>query len=69
MRIVQRGLYLDELNVGDVFEHRPGRTITEADNVLFTTLSMNNQGLHLDAAWAGTQPFGKPLVNSLFTLG
>lgn len=69
MRIVQRGLYLDELAVGDVFEHRPGRTITEADNVLFTTLSMNNQGLHLDAAWAGTQPFGKPLVNSLFTLG
>ncbi|WP_313810482.1 MaoC family dehydratase [Glutamicibacter sp.] len=69
MRIVQRGLYLDELRVGDVFEHRPGRTITEADNVLFTTLSMNNQGLHLDAAWAATQPFGKPLVNSLFTLG
>ena len=51
-RIVQRGLYLDELNVGELYEHRPGRTITESDNVLFTTLTMNNQGLHLDAAWA-----------------
>jgi len=68
-RIVQRGLYLDELSVGELYEHRPGRTITESDNVLFTTLTMNNQGLHLDAAWAATQPFGKPLVNSLFTLG
>ncbi|MFJ2618323.1 MaoC family dehydratase [Glutamicibacter sp. NPDC087344] len=68
-RIVQRGLYLDELSVGTHYVHRPGRTITESDNVLFTTLTMNNQGLHLDAAWAATQPFGKPLVNSLFTLG
>ena len=49
-RIVQRGLYLDELSAGELYEHRPGRTITESDNVLFTTLTMNNQGLHLDAA-------------------
>ncbi|MCW4466918.1 MaoC family dehydratase [Glutamicibacter sp. MNS18] len=68
-RITQRGYYLDELREGVVYAHRPGRTITEADNVLFTTLTMNNQGLHLDAAWSATQPFGQRLVNSLFTLG
>lgn len=67
-RIVQRGLYADELGLGDVFEHRPGRTLTEADNVLFTTLTMNPQALHLDAAYAATQPFGRPLVNSMLTL-
>ena len=66
--VVQRGLYYDELEVGTRYLHRPGRTVTEADNVLFTTLTMNNQGLHLDAAWAATQPFGQRLVNSMFTL-
>ncbi|MGN6125868.1 MAG: MaoC family dehydratase [Humibacter sp.] len=66
--VVQRGLYYDELEVGTRYLHRPGRTITEADNVFFTTLTMNNQGLHLDAAWAATQPFGQRLVNSMFTL-
>lgn len=68
-RIEQRGLYLDELKEGAVYVHRPGRTLTETDNVLFTTLTMNNQGLHLDAAWSATQPFGQRLMNSLFTLG
>ncbi|GAA3700669.1 MaoC family dehydratase [Zhihengliuella alba] len=67
-RIVQRGLYFDELTPGAVYEHRPGRTLTEADNVLFTTLTMNTQSLHLDAAWSRTQPFGQPLVNSMLTL-
>ncbi|MFT4234133.1 MAG: MaoC family dehydratase, partial [Microbacterium sp.] len=43
-------------------------TVTEADNVLFTTLTMNTQPLHLDAAWASTTEFGEPLVNSMFTL-
>ena len=42
--------------------------MTEADNVLFTTLTMNPQALHLDEAWSNTQPFGQRLVNSLFTL-
>jgi acyl dehydratase len=64
----RRGKYLEELIVGDVYEHRPGRTVTEADNVLFTTLTMNTQSLHLDAAFAATQEFGERLVNSLFTL-
>ncbi|WP_455835577.1 MaoC family dehydratase [Pseudarthrobacter siccitolerans] len=68
-RIQQRGLYLDELQEGAVYAHRPGRTLTETDNVLFTSLTMNNQGLHLDAAWSATQPFGQRLMNSLFTLG
>jgi acyl dehydratase len=66
--IEQRGLYFDELVVGDRYLHRPGRTVTEADNVLFSTLTMNSQPLHLDAAWASTQPFAQRLVNSMFTL-
>lgn len=68
-RIVQRGLWFEEFEVGAVYEHRPGRTITEADNVLFTTLTMNTQALHLDQAWSETQkPFQQRLVNSMFTL-
>jgi acyl dehydratase len=66
--IVQRGRYYDELEVGQVFAHRPGRTATETDNVLFTTLTMNTQALHLDAAFAATQPFGQRLMNSMWTL-
>jgi acyl dehydratase len=66
--IIQRGLYFDEMQTGVVYAHRPGRTVTEADNVLFTTVTMNTQALHLDAAWAATQPFGRPLVNSMLTL-
>ena len=66
--IEQRGLYFEEFVVGDRYLHRPGRTVTEADNVLFSTLTMNSQALHLDAAWSATQPFGQRLVNSMFTL-
>ncbi|MFE5308730.1 MaoC family dehydratase [Isoptericola sp. NPDC056573] len=65
---VQRGLYYDELEPDVRYVHRPGRTMTEADDVLFTSVTMNPQGLHLDAAWAATQPFGRPLVNSMLTL-
>lgn len=67
--VTQRGLYFEELELDVLYKHRPGRTMTEADNVLFSTLSMNPQGLHIDFAFAAQQPFGKPLVNSLFTLG
>ena len=67
-RIVQRGLYYEELRTGVVYEHRPGRTVGEADNTLFTTLTMNPQGLHLDAGYAATTEFGQRLVNSMFTL-
>jgi len=66
--IEQRGLYFEEFEPGVRYLHRPGRTVTEADNVLFTTLTMNTQALHLDAAWAAGQPFGQRLVNSMFTL-
>jgi acyl dehydratase len=64
----QRGLWYEELEVGALYRHSPGRTVSEADNVLFSTLTMNPQALHLDAAWAESQPFGQRLVNSLFTL-
>ncbi|MEU2252689.1 MaoC family dehydratase [Nocardia xishanensis] len=68
-RIVQRGLWFEEFETDVVYEHRPGRTITEADNVLFTTLTMNTQALHLDAAFSDAlPPFNKRLVNSMFTL-
>ncbi|MEV8514672.1 MaoC family dehydratase [Dactylosporangium sp. NPDC051484] len=68
-RIVQRGLWFEEFEVGTIYEHRPGRTVTEADNVLFTTLTMNTQPLHLDAHESGQQPpFHERLVNSMFTL-
>jgi itaconyl-CoA hydratase len=66
--IEQRGLFFEEFAVGARYLHRPGRTITEGDNSLFTTLTMNTQALHLDAAWAATQPFGQRLVNSMYTL-
>lgn len=66
--IEQRGLYFEEFEPGVRYRHRPGRTATEADNVLFSTLTMNAQGLHLDAAWSAQQPFGERLVNSMWTL-
>lgn len=66
--IVQRGLYFEELEVDARYLHRPGRTATEADNVLFTTLTMNTQALHLDAAFARSQEFGQRLMNSMWTL-
>jgi acyl dehydratase len=64
----RRGKWFDELTVGDVYRHRPARTVTEADNLLFTTLTMNTQSLHLDAVYAADQEFGQLLVNSLFTM-
>ncbi len=63
------GLYFEEFSEGQVFEHALSRTVTEMDNVLFTALTMNPQPLHLDAEFAKTTEFGRPLVNSIFTLG
>ena len=63
------GLYFEEFSEGQVFEHALTRTVTEMDNVLFTTMTMNPQPLHLDAEFAKTTEFGRPLVNSIFTLG
>jgi acyl dehydratase len=66
--IVQRGLWFEEFRTDVVYRHRPGRTLSEADNTFFSTLTMNPQALHLDAAWSGRQEFGERLVNSLLTL-
>ena len=66
--IEQRGLWFEEFDLEATYLHRPGRTITEGDNSLFTTMTMNTQALHLDAAWAEGQEFGQRVVNSMFTL-
>src|SRR5215471_6780573 len=63
------GLYFEEFEEGQIFEHAISRTVTEMDNVLFTTLTMNPQPLHLDEEFAKQTEFGQRLVNSLFTLG
>lgn len=62
------GRYYEDFEVGAIYEHRPGRTITEADNVWFTLLTMNQHPLHFDAAYAAGTEFKKPLVNSCLTL-
>jgi acyl dehydratase len=66
--VVQRGLWFEELQPGVLYKHSPGRTITEADNTLFSTMTMNPQALHLDAAFAARTEFGERLVNSLLTM-
>ena len=63
------GKYFEELIVGEVFKHQPGRTVTETDNVLFTCGTMNPQPLHLDEEFAKQTEFGQRLVNSILTLG
>ena len=62
------GRYYEDFNVGDIYEHRPGRTITEVDNTWFTLLTMNTHPLHFDAHYAKKTEFGRPLVNSALTL-
>ncbi|MGW4420839.1 MaoC family dehydratase [Streptosporangium sp. NPDC004631] len=63
------GMPYEELAVGQIIPHATTRTVTEADNTLFTCMTMNPQPLHLDAEFAGASEFGRRLVNSLFTLG
>jgi len=62
------GRYFEEFTVGDIYEHRPGRTITEADNTWFTLLTMNQHPIHFDAEYAKYSEFGRPIVNSSLTL-
>jgi acyl dehydratase len=62
------GRYYEDFAVGDVYQHRPGRTITETDNIWFTLLTMNTHPLHFDNAYAEQSEFGKALVNSCLTL-
>jgi acyl dehydratase len=63
------GLYFEQFEPGQRFEHAVRRTVTETDNVLFTTLTMNPAAIHLDAEYAKGTPYGERVVNSLFTLG
>lgn len=62
------GLYFEEFSVGQTFDHPIRRTITEADNVLLTTMTHNPASLHLDAEYMKTTEYGQPVVNSCFTL-
>ncbi len=63
-----QGRYYEDFELGDVYEHPYGRTIIDADNVWFTNLTMNTNPLHFDYEYAAQTEFGRPLVNSAFTL-
>jgi itaconyl-CoA hydratase len=63
-----RGRFFEDFEVGDVYEHPLGRTVTTTDNVWFTLLSQNTAPVHFDHNYAAQTEFGKPLVDSTFTL-
>ena len=63
------GRYFEEFEVGQRFEHEIRRTVTDMDNMLFCSLTYNPAAIHIDHAYAATTEFGKPLMNSIFTLG
>ena len=64
------GLHFEEFEVGHIFEHTIRRTVTEMDNMLFSNMTLNPQPLHIDRHFCETETeFGRPLMNSLFTLG
>jgi len=62
------GRYLEDFQIGDIYEHRPGRTITETDNIHFSLMTMNSHPMHCDAAHAAKSEFGQLLVNSGLSL-
>jgi acyl dehydratase len=64
------GLYFEDFAIGRIFAHRLTRTVTQMDNMLFSNMTLNPQPLHIDAHFCATETeWGKPLINSLFTLG
>jgi acyl dehydratase len=64
------GLYFEDFFVGQIFRHRLTRTVTQMDNMLFSNMTLNPQPLHIDAHFCATETeWGRPLMNSLFTLG
>jgi acyl dehydratase len=63
------GLYVEQFEIGSVFEHEIKRTVTEADNVWFCAATFNPARIHIDAEYCAATEFGKPLVNSIFALG
>jgi acyl dehydratase len=70
MRHWRGGLYFEDLTVGLSIRHRLTRTVTQMDNMLFSNMTLNPQPLHIDAQFCATETeFGRPLMNSLFTLG
>ena len=62
------GRYFEDFEIGHIYEHRPGRTITQSDNAWFTLLTMNTHPLHFDEEYGKATEFGKTLVNSTFTV-
>ena len=62
------GRYFEDFQIGDVYEHRPGRTISEADNTWFTLLTLNQHPLHFDVEYAKHSEFGRIIVNSALTV-
>src|SRR5882757_784296 len=68
-RSTMAGLYLEEFVVGHLFRHTLRKTVTESDNMPFSVMTLNPQPLHIDFDFASKTEWGKPLVNSLFTLG
>jgi itaconyl-CoA hydratase len=68
LHVARYGRDLEDFAVGDVYEHRPGRTVTQADNIHFSLLTMNRHPAHCDAAFAAGTEFGQELVNSTLTL-
>ena len=63
------GLYFDQFEIGRTFVHEVRRTVTDMDNILFSSLTHNPAAIHIDHEYAKTTEFGKPLINSIFTLG
>jgi itaconyl-CoA hydratase len=63
-----QGRFYEDFEVGDVYRHGLGRTITQADNIWFTLLTQNTARVHFDANYAKQTEFGRPLVNSTFTI-
>ncbi|MFA7595173.1 MAG: MaoC family dehydratase [Novosphingobium sp.] len=63
------GLYFDEFTEGQVFQHEVRRTVLDMDNMLYSSLTYNPAAIHIDHAYCETTEFGKPLMNSMFTLG
>ncbi|MEM7189715.1 MAG: MaoC family dehydratase [Pseudomonadota bacterium] len=68
VHVADYGRGLEDFTVGDVYEHRPGRTLTQADNIQFSLLTMNRHPVHCDAHWSKDTEFGQELVNSTLTL-
>ncbi|HEY1783856.1 MAG TPA: MaoC family dehydratase [Roseiarcus sp.] len=70
LRHPRGGLYFEAFSVGQVFHHRLTRTVTQMDNMLFSNMTLNPQPLHIDAHFCATETeWGRPIMNSLFTLG